>query len=160
MTSLATDLPRVTGFDFLVGDWTVRNLRLRRPLSGETEWYETMASATSWTLHNGAISIDEMWFAQDGFAGCSIRLYDPTSGRWTIHWVNSRTGELQAPVVGRWDGAEFTAEGPDDYHGCAITAKYIWTDITPEAATWAQDFSIDDGRTWERNWIMQWQRRG
>lgn len=158
MTSLATGLPKVTGFDFLVGDWTVQNLRLRRPLSGDTEWYETTAEATSRTLHNGAISIDEMWFPESGFAGSSIRLYEPATGQWTIYWVNSQTGTLQAPVAGRWQGGEFVAEGPDVFHGCDIMARYLWTAITPRSATWEQSFSLDEGRTWERNWIMHWQR--
>lgn len=157
-SSLATGLPRVTGFDFLVGDWTVRNLRLRKPLSGGSDWYETTATATSRTLHNGAISIDEMWFAEAGFAGSSIRLYDRATAQWTIHWVNSQTGTLQPPVTGQWREGEFTAEGPDVFHGCEIMARYLWTAITPESATWEQAFSLDTGHTWEWNWIMHWQR--
>jgi len=62
---------RTAGFDFLVGDWLVDNRRLRTPFEGKDDWYTTAATATAWTLHNGAISIDEMWFPELGFAGAA-----------------------------------------------------------------------------------------
>jgi hypothetical protein len=131
-------------------------------LSGRQEWYSTPATAWSTTLHNGAISVDEMWYPEEGFAGASIRLYDPHTGAWTIYWVNSRTGRLQAPVVGRWepDGSRFVADGPDEFAGRAIRARYMWHSITPVSATWEQAFSVDEGGTWETNWVMTWSREG
>ena len=151
---------KTDGFDFLVGDWTVANSRMVAPLSGNDEWYETHATARATTLHNGAISVDEMWYAELGFAGSSIRVFTPADGLWTIHWVNSRTGNLQAPVVGRWseDGAEFVATGPDEFEGRPILARYMWHSIGESSATWEQAFSIDDGQTWETNWVMVWTR--
>jgi hypothetical protein len=149
-----------TGFDFLVGTWDVHNRRLRRPLSGSDEWYETQASASSTTLHNGAISVDEMWYAEEGFAGTSFRTYEPASDVWTISWVNSTTGRVQPPVSGRWDeaGEVFDAQGPDVFDGRPILASYRWHSITAESAVWEQAFSADDGATWETNWVMTWTR--
>lgn len=146
-------------FDFLVGDWIVDNERLRQPLAeGDQDWYATRATARSITLHNGAISIDEMWYPELGFAGSSIRTYERATGIWSIHWVNSGTGTLQAPVRGRWEEGSLTATGPDLYAGKPIIARYLWHSITPTAATWEQAFSPDDGSSWETNWIMHWQR--
>lgn len=165
MTLSAQALPglekKTDGFDFLVGEWTVANRRLRRPLAGPAEWYESSATARATTLHNGAISIDEMWYPEEGFAGSSVRVFTPADGLWTIYWVNSRTGHLQPPVSGRWseDGAEFVATGPDEFEGRAILARYMWHSITPTSATWEQAFSLDDGGTWETNWVMEWTRR-
>jgi hypothetical protein len=154
---IETTLQPVPGFDFLVGDWQVHNRRLRRPLTGDGTWYETSAVATSRTLHQGAISVDEMWFAEEGFAGSSIRLHDPATDEWTIHWVNSRDGHLQPPVTGRWAEDEFVGEGPDRYDDRAIVARYRWWAITPESAVWEQSFSLD-GVAWETNWVMTWRR--
>lgn len=161
LTSLTlAGLPkRTSGFDFLVGEWTVQNRRLREPLSGREDWYTTPATARATVLHNGAVSVDEMWFPESGFAGSSIRLHDPETGLWTIHWVNSRAGRLQPPVHGRWqpDGT-FVGEGPDTFQGRPIIARYRWHSITDTSAVWEQAFSIDDGTTWETNWIMRWTR--
>jgi hypothetical protein len=151
---------RTDGFDFLVGEWTVANRRLKAPLSGADEWYETGATARATTLHNGAISIDEMWYADLGFAGSSIRVYTPADGLWTIYWVNSNSGHLQPPVQGRWsdDGTHFVATGPDKFEGRAVLARYLWHSITEESATWEQAFSGDGGESWETNWVMVWTR--
>lgn len=152
---------RTSGFDFLVGEWTVANRRLTTPLSGRDEWYETGATACSMTLHNGAISIDEMWYPEQGFAGTSIRVHDASADDWTIYWVNSRTGHLQPPVRGRWgqDGV-FTATGPDTFGGREIIARYRWHSISAASATWEQAFSVDEEKTWETNWVMTWTRSG
>lgn len=160
MMSLTTTLPRVRGFDFLIGDWAVHNRRLRHPLRGGSDWYEVGATATSRTLHNGAISVDEMWFEESGFAGCAFRAYDRADDTWSIYWVNSDSGTLQAPVTGRWSDGELLAEGPDEYAGVEILARFLWTAITPDTATWIQSFSIDGGNSWEENWMMEWTRTG
>ena len=39
-----------------------------------------------------------------------------------------------------------------------IRTRYIWGNITPTSARWEQATSKDSGRTWETNWIMQFQR--
>jgi hypothetical protein len=151
--------PRLTSdFDFLVGEWKVVHRRLREPLTGSDDWYETTGTAISRTYQNGSVSVDEMWFEQQEFAASSFRLFDPIAKTWTIYWVTSITGVLQAPVVGSWRDGRLVAEGPDLFRGEPIIARYGWRDITPEAATWEQHFSADDGATWEQNWVMSWTR--
>lgn len=151
---------RTSGFDFLVGDWNVANRRLKQPLVESDEWYETAATARSTTLHNGSISIDEMWYPELGFAGSSIRVYTHEDRHWTIYWVNSDTGHLQMPVRGTWsgDGSRFVATGPDEFDDRPILARYLWHSITSVSATWEQAFSLDEGENWETNWIMTWTR--
>lgn len=44
-----------------------------------------------------------------GFVGMSLRSYSPTTGLWSIYWLDNKTGGLDAagnllpPVVGRFD---------------------------------------------------------
>jgi hypothetical protein len=154
-----TGNPRLTtDFDFLVGEWDVLHHRLRSPLTGSNDWYQSPGTAMSVTYQNGGVSFDEMWFPEFGFAASSIRLFDPVTRDWTIYWVTSTTGTLQAPVVGRWVDGEIVAEGPDEFQGRPILARYHWKDITATSATWEQEFSPDDGVTWEKNWVMEWTR--
>jgi hypothetical protein len=111
-------------------------------------------------MHNGAISIDEMWYPELGFAGTSIRVYTHEDQHWTIYWVNSNTGHLQPPVRGAWseDESRFIATGEDEFDGRPILARYLWHSITPDSAIWEQAFSLDQGKSWETNWIMTWTR--
>jgi len=148
-----------TEFDFLIGGWHVTNRRLAAPLTGQDEWYSSTATATSRTQHGGAISIDEMWYPEQGFAGTSVRLRS-ADGAWTIYWVNSSTGQMQAPVTGRWDetGSRFVATGTDKFEGRPVLARYLWHSIGVDRATWEQAFSVQDGATWETNWVMTWDR--
>lgn len=152
---------RTSGFDFLVGDWTVSNRRLRRPLSGRSDdWYTCEAEARSFTLHDGSMSIDEMTFASEGFVGSAVRLHTPHDDTWSIYWVDSRTGHLQPPVRGRWseDGSRFEGEGTDVVDGSEVLVRFLWHQITDTGAVWEQSFSADDGVTWELNWVMTWRR--
>ncbi|MCW2796408.1 hypothetical protein [Nocardioides sp.] len=151
---------KTSGFDFIVGEWNVANERLRAPLSGQTEWYDTQATARAFTLHNGAVSMDEMWYAEAGFAASAFRLYDAAQDLWTIYWVSSDNGTLQPPVYGRWNdaGDHFEARGPDEFQGRPILARFLWHSIKKDSATWEQAFSVDDGDSWETNWRMHWTR--
>ena len=36
-----------------------------------------------------------------------------------------------------------------------ILVRFLWSDITPTTCRWEQAFSVDDGATWEVNWIME-----
>lgn len=149
---------RTTDWDFLVGEWTVHNRRLRTPLSGSGESYETTATAVSTTLQNGAISIDEMWFAEEGFAGTTIRVHDRDTDSWAISWVHSDRGGLEPPVTGRWRDGRFEGLGRDTHDGREVLVRFTWHSISETTATWEQEFSGDDGATWETNWVMTWTR--
>jgi hypothetical protein len=145
-------------FDFQVGTWRVQHRRLTRLLAGSDEWSTFTGSARALTLFDGAVSIDEIELSDDGHKGMSVRLYEPDTGAWTIYWVRSRDGRLQAPVTGSWQDGEFVGEGTDVYEGRSILARYHWHAITATTARWEQAFSTDGGRTWETNWVMDWTR--
>jgi hypothetical protein len=156
MTADGAMARQVHDFDFQVGTWSVRHRRLVEPLSGSEEWSEYVGRATAWTLFGGAVSIDEIALS-DSDAGMSLRLLDP-GGTWTIYWVHSRDGRLQAPVAGRWQDGVFVGQGEDTLRGRPILARYRWDSITAGTARWQQAFSVDGGETWETNWVMEWTR--
>jgi hypothetical protein len=49
-------------------------------------------------------------------------------------------------------------EGPDEFDGKPILVRFTWSNISNNSARWEQEFSPDDGRTWEKNWVMQMTR--
>lgn len=148
-------------FDFLHGEWHVHNRRLRRPLSGAAEWYEFDGATIERALWDGRANIEEYRATlPDGspLRGLALRLYEPATGRWTIHWSNAMTGMLDAPMVGVFrDGVgEFYGDGT--FEGRPIRLRFYWTASGPNEARWEQAFSVDRGATWETNWIMTFRR--
>jgi len=147
--------PKVTSdFDFIVDDWQIDHRRLMKPLTGSAEWTTYSSPWTAWTYFNGAVTIDELGLADETIRGLTLRLFAPESKQWSIYWVNSTIGQVTDPVVGVFSGGTGIFEAPDVYDGRAILCRFVWSDITETTAKWRQEFSTDDGETWEANWYM------
>jgi hypothetical protein len=147
-----------TDFDFLHGTWDVVNRRLGKLLVGSDDWDEFPATASSHGVFGGAGNFDEIVFPTKGFSGMTLRLFAPGTGQWSLYWANSRDGVLQPPVAGSFTGGSGEFFGDDEYEGKPIRVRYTWTEITGDHARWDQAFSVDGGRTWEVNWIMEFTR--
>ncbi|NUU20709.1 MAG: hypothetical protein HOV68_04205, partial [Streptomycetaceae bacterium] len=91
-------------FHFLHGTWDVANRKLTRLFADRDEWEEFPGRATVRPLLGGLGNIDEITFPTHGWAGTTLRLYDLATRKWSIHWASSRTGRLDPPVVGGFDG--------------------------------------------------------
>jgi len=151
----------VHDFDFLHGTWHIHNRRLRKPLSASDEWYEFEGTSVEHPIWDGQGNLEEYDATLPNgtrLRGLALRLYDPRAERWTIHWSNSATGTLDAPMTGTFrDGVgEFYSH--EDYQGRMVFVRFRWTSAGPNAARWEQAFSADAGTTWETNWIMQFTR--
>jgi hypothetical protein len=147
------------GFDFFFGYWLVHNRRLKQRLAGNTEWEEFDATSDCHPILGGVGNQDEFlspyW---PDFIGMSLRLFDPQTRKWSIYWIHNQSAVLQPPVVGQFSGSEGFFEGPDEFNGMPITVRYIWSRIDTSTPRWEQSFSSDQGKTWEINWIMDFQR--
>jgi hypothetical protein len=149
----------MTDFDFLVGTWDVTNRRLVRALAGCTDWEEFPGRSRSWSALDGAANLDEIVFPTQGWSGLTTRLRDAETGRWSLYWASSRTGRLDVPVLGEFtDGVGLFHADDDSYEGRPVHTRFVWSDITPISARWAQAFSPDGGQTWETNWTMDFAR--
>jgi hypothetical protein len=146
-------------FDFLVGSWEVSNRRLKVRNIGSTDWDEFPGHQVMKTVLGGIGNVDEIEFPSKGWSGLSLRFFSPETRQWSIYWVNSRDGIMQAPVVGAFNNGvgEFFGEDVDD--GKPVRVRYIWSHITANAARWEQAFSLDGDKTWETNWIMEIRRK-
>lgn len=146
-------------FGFLVGQWDVTHRRLSKWLSGSDQWTEFSGTARSQTYFNGAASIDEYDFPTLGTRGLALRLFDPEARVWSIYWVSSRDGQLGRPVHGAFEAGVGEFHGDDEHDGQPVRARFLWTDLSDSSARWQQAFSVDDGKTWETNWHMDFSRR-
>jgi hypothetical protein len=146
-------------FDFLVGTWDGIQRRLVKPLAGCTEWAEFATRTRCWPVFGGAGNVDELSTPDGGFLGLTVRLLNPETGQWSLHWASSKDGDLAPPpVVGEFTDGVGLFYCQQDWEGQQITVRYKWFDITPETARWEQAFSTDDGQTWETNWTARFTR--
>jgi hypothetical protein len=146
----------VADFDFWMGEWKVHNRRLRKRLAGSSDWEEFEATSQAWPILGGLGNEDIFRTDHDGgFIGMSFRFFDPVKKLWAIYWADTRrSGELDPPVFGSFDGDTGVFRGEDVFEGRPILVRFIWSGVTTRTPRWEQAFSDDGGRTWETNWIM------
>lgn len=148
-------------FDFLFGSWTVHNKYLKGRLRHSTEWMEFAARSHAEPLLDGFGHLDRYSAVRDGtpFEGITLRLFDPATGEWWIHWADTaRARTLLPPMVGRFIGGVGEFYGEETVDGKKVLCRFLWTRPTTDSAQWEQAFSDDGGTTWETNWIMTFTR--
>jgi hypothetical protein len=146
-------------FDFFTGPWDVTN-RWRTDFLDENGPWEDFPALTDASRHlDGRANFDEIEFPTKGFAGLTLRLYDPEREEWSLYWANKRTGKLFPPVVGKLTSGRGEFYGDDTHEGQPIRARFIWSDIATNTAHWEQAYSTDGGKSWITNWTMDFARR-
>jgi hypothetical protein len=151
----------VHDFDFLVGDWSVHNRFLVHRLANSHEWIEFEAD-DSFHLLPGNLGTEENYRTDHwpSFNAIGLHLYDPEKKRWTLYWADSRNtpGTMQTLASGSFDRDIGTFYAPDTFNGKPISVRVIWKRKDDAHVYWEQAFSPDEGKTWETNWIMDFQR--
>ena len=150
-------------FDFIYGRWRVHNRKLRDVTDPTCEeWVEFGASSEAFPILDGIGHVDRIYVSDppdgDPFEGFTLRLYDSSSGTWSIWWSSTRApGRLDPPVVGRFikDHGVFDCE--DVVAGHAVKVRFEWH-AHPSGPTWKQSFSYDSGVSWKVNWVMTLKR--
>ena len=148
----------VHGFDGLFGEWSVRNLRLKTRFAGGNDWDEFPGTMNVRPILGGAGNIDEIHFPTKGYTGATLRLFNHKTQEWSIYWTTDRTGVLDPPVAGPFEAGRGEFYGDDLDDGKPVRVRFIWSNITGNAARWEQAFSRDGGKTWEINWTMEFAR--
>ena len=160
MSTVASAESTARDFDFWMGEWHVHNRRLRRRLAGDDTWEEFEATATAKPILDGLGNEDEFRTDHDGgFVGMSFRFFDPVTKLWSIYWADScRSGVLDPPLFGSFDGDEGVFLGEDVFRGRPILVRFVWSGVTTSTPRWEQAFSDDGGMSWETNWVMDFTR--
>lgn len=146
-------------FDFLFGRWQVRNERLRERLADCTEWEHFDAEVETRPVLGGLGNREHFqtdW--QNGYHGLALRLFDCELGQWRIWWASDRSPMLEAPVLGGFDGDVGNFYSRIEHTGRDVLCRYRWTRIDADHARWDQAYSVDEGASWECNWVMHFTR--
>lgn len=149
-------------FDWEIGRWKTRLKRRLRPLTGSDEWVEYEGTTVVREVLGGRANLVELDVrgAAGHIEGLSLRLYDPATRRWSLHFANIANGLLTVPTTGAFDDGRGEFHATDTLDGRPILVRFVISDITADSAHFEQAFSDDGGRTWETNWIATDTRLG
>ena len=142
-------------FDFEIGTWKTHLKRLLNPLSGSTTWVEYEGTTVVRKVWDGRANLVEL--VADGpaghFEGLNLRLYNPQSRQWNLHFANSKNGLMSPPAIGEFKSGRGEFYNQETLNGRAILVRFVISDITTNSCRFEQAFSEDGGKTWEVNWI-------
>ena len=143
-------------FDWDIGSWQVHAQRLLHPLSGSTTWVEYDGTDVVRKVWDGRANLGEVEL--DGPSGhlefLTLRLYNPESHQWSMNITSSATGVLSPPAVGRFENGHGEFLDQEDYQGRSVLVRFEVSVLTPTSCRFEQAFSVDGGKTWELNLIV------
>ncbi len=142
-------------FDFLVGDWKLRNRKLKSRLTHSDEWTTFESRVEMHQILGGVGNIDKYTelVSDKPYEGVALRLFNTRTKLWSIYWADSNTGALDPPVVGSFANKVGHFFARDTYKGQNIIVVFRWDARNPQRPIWSQAFSTDEGKTWEWNSI-------
>lgn len=149
------------GFDFIIGDWRVRHRRLNSRLTGCTEWTEFLGESSTRKILGGLGNVEDniLFFPEGQVRAAAFRSFDPKTGAWSIWWLDGRAPHhLDVPVIGTFAEHVGVFYAQDMLDGRPIKVRFTWHANPGGNPQWAQAFSDDEGRSWETNWTMEFQR--
>lgn len=154
-----TDYPTgdIHDFNFLLGNWSVLNRRLKVRGKGRDDWEEFAGISRCEPKLGHAVNVDEICFPTLGWSGLTLRLFDRLQKRWSIYWMSSEGTTLFPPVQGGFVGDHGVFFGDDEDGGRPVKVRFVWEKQGPIHARWTQAFS-PDGVDWEVNWVMEFTR--
>ena len=159
-TTAAHGSPGAHDFDFLAGAWRVHHRRLT---PDGRSWVEFDGTCINRPILGGAANVEEHALnAPNGsYRAVALRAFDTKSGEWAIWWLDGRYPSSpldQSLVKGRFDSGIGLFYAAYVQGGKRMRGRFLWSDITSHSARWEQASSSDEGKTWDPNWIMTFER--
>lgn len=145
----------ISDFDFLLGDWIVKN-KLWTPFNQtespkEERLFEANLSVKKIVGGYGQIDI----FRSENIEASTLRLLDPKTNLWSLYWITSTNPVVIDPQIGIFKDqkGEFfgITKGSTNQQ---IIVKFVWTNFKSNNPRWEQYFSFDEGENWDLNWVM------
>jgi hypothetical protein len=148
-------------FDFLFGSWQVQHRRLKQRLEGCEDWDEFSGSSLAQPVLGGMGNIDdnELQLPDGAYRAVTLRSFDPLTQTWSIWWLDGRyPTRLDVPMRGGFEHGLGTFLADDVFNDKPVKVRFLWNVQDPDRPVWEQAFSVDDGATWETNWVMTFER--
>jgi hypothetical protein len=137
-------------FDFNVGVWHTHIKRIEHALSGGSHSIELDGTVSVRKVWGGRAELEEI--EADGpeghWEGLTLFLYNPKAQQWGQSFIDSKSGDLAAPLIGEFKDGRGELFAQDTADGRTILVRGVWSDITPEAHRYEESYSADGGKSW------------
>jgi len=149
-------------FNYLIGNWKLKNRKLKSRLTNCTEWVDFESKVEMHQILGGNGNIDKYTDTASGkpYEGVALRLFNSQTKLWSIYWADNNSGTLDPPVVGSFENKIGHFFSKDTFNGKKIIVVFRWDVRNPDLPVWSQAFSADNGLTWEWNSINVSQKSG
>jgi hypothetical protein len=148
-------------FDFNFGTWNTHIIRVLNPLEGGTDSAEMNGTVTVRKIWGGRAQLEEI--KADGpkshMEGLTLFLYNPSAHQWSQIFTNSRVAMMGTPAIGGFKNGRGELFESTTFEGRAILVRAVWSNITPDAHHFEEDYSTDGGATWSPAFIADLTRR-
>ena len=147
-------------FNFLFGTWRTHYRLLRHRLVNNHDWYSCEGTSVIRPFWNGEGNLEDgdLTCSNRYVGGLTLRLYDPTTQQWQLWWGTRKMGVVPPDQVGHFDengvGSFYARDVQEGKH---VIVRFQWTHPSG-IPHFEQAFSADNGKTWETNWICDYER--
>ena len=142
-------------FDFRFGVWHTHLRRVADPFSNPSQSFVLEGTVTVRKVWDGKAQLEEI--EADGPKGhweaLTLFLYNPQAHQWASPFINSRSGQLDSPVIGSFQNGRAELFGQDTFNGKTILVRRAWSEIKPNSHHFEESYSNDGGRTWKATLI-------
>ncbi len=147
-------------WNFLFGTWRTHYKLLRHRLVNDHEWYACEGTSVVRPFWGGEGNLEDgdLHCPAYNVGGLTLRLYNRDTRQWSLFWGTRERGIVPPAQIGHFvsDGAgEFYAH--DVQEGKHVIIRFQWTRVNGNPH-FQQAFSADGGKTWETNWICDYER--
>lgn len=158
-TTTAND-PHWHDFDFEFGSWKADLRLLAHRLVGSHEWIDYRGTLVVHPLFHGKGNMSDLEVrnATSSIVGGALHLYNPETREWSVWFANAANGTLGIPGVGRFQNGRGVLYDHEVYHGRPIYVRQAFSNISAHTFDYEQAFSVDNGKAWETNLIINYTR--
>lgn len=118
-------------FDFARGVWHTHVTQVLDPFAGGTHTVTMEGTKTARPVWDGRAWLEEI--EADGpkghWEGATFFLYNAKSGQWSQTYIDSDSGEMQAPSIGNFKDGRGELYSTEVNHGRTILVREVWSDI-------------------------------
>lgn len=141
-------------FDFWLGEW---ELTWPAEQSGGAVGQTAKGTNRIEKILNGCVVQENFAFANGGYRGQSVSVYNPQLGEWRQTWVDTGGGYLLF-TGGFEEGRMELRTEAREREGKTLLNRMVFRDISEEALNWDWQRSEDGGETWIDVWNIAYQR--
>ncbi|WP_184605147.1 DUF1579 family protein [Rhodanobacter sp. MP1X3] len=137
-------------FDFARGSWHTHVTQVLDPFDGGTHTVTMDGTKTVRPIWGGRAWLEEI--EADGpsghWEGASLFVYNSKAGQWSQTYIDSASGEIEAPTIGGFKDGRGELFGTSVYKGRTVLVRGVWSDIKANSDRYEISYSKDGGQTW------------